>query len=107
MSHERLAQLMQAQRKAMAADPEARFISQTILGILSALDKGEATKGLALRILRYEQGLTPFPCAHLDRSSPHLAGGTRARLGNRPHWSRGAFLLASTLAGAASRSVSG
>src|SRR5579862_8347931 len=54
MRHERLAQLMHTQPKAMAADPAARFIQKIMLGILSALDKGEATEGLALRILRSE-----------------------------------------------------
>jgi hypothetical protein len=62
MSHERLAQLMQARREAMEADEERRSAHETILSILAALEKGEVTEGQALRHLAYQaQRLTDEP----------------------------------------------
>jgi hypothetical protein len=54
MSHERLAQLMQAHREAMEADPEHETTHEAILSVFSALDKREVTEGQALRLLGYQ-----------------------------------------------------
>jgi hypothetical protein len=64
MSHDRLAALMQAQRDALAADPEARATHDTILGILTALDNGEITEGHALRILGHQAMRMADTAAH-------------------------------------------
>jgi hypothetical protein len=56
MSSERLAHLMQAHRFSAALAPDERIsaIHESILSILSALDKGEATEGQVLRLLGYQ-----------------------------------------------------
>ena len=54
MSHERLARLIQARREAIDADPEHALAHETILGIFTAIEKGDVTEGLALRLLRSE-----------------------------------------------------
>jgi hypothetical protein len=54
MSHERLAALMQAHWGAIEADPQARVTYETIVNILSALDRGDVTKAQALRLLRHQ-----------------------------------------------------
>jgi hypothetical protein len=56
MSHERLATLMQAHRfgAALAPDERTRATHESILSILTALDKGEATEGQVLRLLGYQ-----------------------------------------------------
>ena len=64
MSHERLAQLMQAQRDAIEANPEARTTRETILSILVAVDKGDVTEGQALRILGYQAMRMADTAAH-------------------------------------------
>ena len=62
MSHERLAQVMQAHRKAIEAEQEPLLAHETILSIFTALDKGEVTEGQALRLLRFQaQRLTDEP----------------------------------------------
>lgn len=54
MSHKRLAALIQEQQEALVADPETSLTHDTILGILTALDKGHVTEGRALHLLRYQ-----------------------------------------------------
>ena len=54
MSHERLAQLIQTRQVAIAADPEHSSTHETILSIFTAIEKGDVTEGLALRLLRSE-----------------------------------------------------
>jgi hypothetical protein len=54
MSHERLAQFMQARREAMERDPEHETTHEAILSVFSALEKGEVTEGQALRVLGYQ-----------------------------------------------------
>lgn len=54
MSHERLAQLMQACREAMEADAVRRSTHETILSIFAALDRDEVTEGQALRYLGFQ-----------------------------------------------------
>ena len=54
MSHERLAQLIQARREAMEADAKHSIAHETILSIFTALDQGEVTEGRALHLLRYQ-----------------------------------------------------
>lgn len=54
MSHDRLAQLIQARREAIDADPEHAITHETILSIFTSIAKGAVTEGLALRLLRSE-----------------------------------------------------
>jgi hypothetical protein len=77
---ERLTQLMQAQRDAIEADPEARTARETILSILVAVDKGDVTEGQALRILSY-QARRMADTAHAPSIArlPQTFGRCRAR----------------------------
>lgn len=54
MSHERLAQLMQACRAAMDTDPEHDTTHAAILTIFQALDQGDITAGRAVSLLGYQ-----------------------------------------------------
>jgi hypothetical protein len=54
MSHDRLAQLMQAHREAMDTDPEHDTTHEAIVSVFSALEKGEVTEGQVLRLLGYQ-----------------------------------------------------
>ena len=54
MSHERLDALIAAHQEALAADEQHVLTYDTILGILSALNKGQVTEGQALRLLGYQ-----------------------------------------------------
>lgn len=53
MSHERLVAMMQAHQfgAALAPDERTRATHESILSVLRALDKGEATEGQVLRLL--------------------------------------------------------
>ena len=64
MNHERLAALMQEQREAKDANPEAHTTHETILSILSMLDSKDITEGHALRILGYQAMRMADTAAH-------------------------------------------
>ena len=54
MSHERLAQFMQACRAAMDTDPEYDTTHAAILSVFQALDQGDITAGRAVSLLGYQ-----------------------------------------------------
>ena len=54
MSHERLAQFMQACRAAMDTDPEHDTTHAAILSLFQALDQGDITAGRAVYLLGYQ-----------------------------------------------------
>ena len=54
MSHERLAQLIQAHQEAMLAHPEAQATYEAIINLLQGVDSGEITIGQCVRLLRYQ-----------------------------------------------------
>lgn len=54
MSHERLAQLIQAQWTALLAHPEAQATHEAILNLLQGVDTGEITPAQCVRLLRYQ-----------------------------------------------------
>ena len=66
MNHERLAELIRAQREAIAVQPEAWATHGTILGILTALEKGEVTESRAVYLLRNQ-------ATHLADEPTHAA----------------------------------
>ena len=54
MSHERLAVLIQAQRRALLAHPEAQTTHEAIISLLQGVDAGEITPAQCVRLLRYQ-----------------------------------------------------
>jgi hypothetical protein len=64
MSRERLAQLMEARRASMKADPAHETTNEAILSVFSALDKHEITEGQALRILGWQAIRLPHAPTH-------------------------------------------
>jgi hypothetical protein len=54
MSHERLAQLIQAHQAALLAHPEAQATHEAIINLLQGVDAGEITIGQCVRLLRYQ-----------------------------------------------------
>ena len=53
MSHERLAQLIQAHRVALLAHPEAQATHEAIINLVQGVDSGEITVAHCIRLLRY------------------------------------------------------
>ena len=54
MSHERLAQFIQAHQGALLAHPEAQDTHEAIINLLQGVDSGEITIGQCVRLLRYQ-----------------------------------------------------
>ena len=50
MSHERLTQLIQAQRRALLAHPEAQATHEAMISLLQEGDGGEITPGRCVRV---------------------------------------------------------
>ena len=54
MSHERLAQLIQAHQGALLAHPEAQTTHEAIINLVQGVDSGEITVAQCVRLLRYQ-----------------------------------------------------
>ena len=54
MSHERLAQLIQAHRAALLAHPEAQATHEAIINLVQGIDSGEITVAQCVRLLHYQ-----------------------------------------------------
>ena len=54
MSHDRLAQLIQAHQEALLVHPEAQATHEAIISLLQGVDTGEITAGQCVRLLRYQ-----------------------------------------------------
>ena len=54
MSHERLAQLIQAHQGALLAHPEAQATHEAMINLVQGVDTGEITVAHCVRLLRYQ-----------------------------------------------------
>ena len=61
MSHERLAQLMQAHQEAIEAEQEPLLAHENIVSVLRGLDHGDVTRGHAIRLLDLQSLLADEP----------------------------------------------
>ena len=64
MSHQRLAQLIQAHQGAMLAHPEAQATHEAMISLLRGLDSGEITMAQCVRLLRYQAVLVAEARVH-------------------------------------------
>jgi hypothetical protein len=61
MSHERLAQVMQTHQEAIEAEQEPLLVHENILSVLRGLERGDITRGQAIRLLTYQALLVEEP----------------------------------------------